>query len=351
MTIIFKALTKELCQNIFISLAFLNSLLIIEKLLKLSKIFASVGIDLINLFKIIILLQPQLLIFTLPMALLMGILLTYGRIQTDNEITIFMVSGMPYKKAFKPAVSIGLIAFLFTILMSFYLAPFGVNLVREKILTILAERAPLGIEEGVFNQGFKGITIFVKEKPNSLSLKEVIIFDERKDEVKIVIAKDGRIKKEKENINLSLLDGKAYFNKDSTLNEINFKEYIFKLSPNIEPIAKKISEFSIFELISKIGSDDKRKIDYKLELYKRFSLPLLCIFSVFLAPFLCRLVGKSGRIGGLTVGLLVFTIYYIIMIYGANLSRAGKISAEAGALLPIMIMGLFTFISYNRTKV
>jgi lipopolysaccharide export system permease protein len=81
MTIIFKALTKELLQNIFLSLAFLNSLLIIEKLLKLSKVFASVGIDLINLFKIVILLQPQLLIFTLPMALLMGILLTYGRVQ------------------------------------------------------------------------------------------------------------------------------------------------------------------------------------------------------------------------------------------------------------------------------
>jgi lipopolysaccharide export system permease protein len=351
MKIIHRALTLELLQNFALSIAFLNAVFIIEKLLKLSKIFASVGIDLPNLGLLILLLQPQLLIFTIPMTLLMSILLTYGRIQTDNEMTILMVSGMPYKKTFKPAIYIGLIAFCMTVFMSFYLAPKGVSLVREKILTILAERAPLGIEEGVFNQGFKGITIFVKEKPDSLHLKEVIIFDERENETKIIMAKEGRIRKEKDNINLSLINGRAYFNKGSSLNEISFKEYIFKLSPNIEPIAKKIGEFSLFELISKIESDDKRRVDYKIELYKRFSLPVLCIISVFLAPSLCLLAGRSGRLGGITVGLAVFAIYYIFMIYGANLSRAGSLPPEIGSLIPVIVMGLLAFIFYKRIRI
>jgi len=351
MKIIHRALALELLQNFALSIAFLNAVLIIEKLLKLSKIFASVGIDLPNLGLLILLLQPQLLIFTIPMTLLMSILLTYGRIQADNEMTILMVSGMPYKKTFKPAIYIGLIAFFVTVFMSFYLAPKGVSLVREKILTILAERAPLGIEEGVFNQGFKGITIFVKEKPDSLHLKEVIIFDERKNETKIIMAKEGRIRKEKDNINLSLINGKAYFNKGSFLNEISFKEYIFKLSPNIEPIAKKIGEFSLFELISKIESDGKLRVDYKIELYKRFSLPVLCIISVFLAPSLCLLAGRSGRLGGITVGLAVFAIYYIFMIYGANLSRAGSLPAEIGSLIPVIMMGLLAFIFYKKIRI
>jgi len=349
MKVIYRALTLELIQNIGLSIAFLNAVLIIEKLFKLSKIFASVGIDLLNLAMLIILLQPGLLIFTIPMALLLGILLTYGRTQADNEMTIFMVSGMPYKKAFKPAMYIGTVAFFLTLLMSFYLAPAGVSLVREKVLNILAERAPLGLEEGVFNQGFKDVTIFVKEKPDSLHLKEVIIFDERKD-TKIVLAKEGVIKREKDNINLSLLDGKAYFNKGSSLNEVNFKEYIFKLSPNIDPIAKKISELSLFELISKIYNEGAKTIDYKLELYKRFALPLLCIISVFLAPSLCLIVGRSGRIGGITVGLAVFAVYYIFMIYGANIAKAGKTSAEAGSLIPVLIMGFLAFVIYSRIK-
>lgn len=80
---------------------------------------------------------------------------------------------------------------------------------------------------------------------------------------------------------MSLLNGKAYFNKGLTLNEVSFKEYIFRLSPNIDPIAKKVSELSLFELVSKIQTEEVKAIDYKLELYKRFALPLLCIVSVF----------------------------------------------------------------------
>lgn len=350
MKVIYKALTRELVQNIGLSIAFLNAVLIIEKLFKLTKIFASVGIDLLNLVVIIILLQPQLLDFTIPMALLLSVLLTYGRTQADNEMTIFMVSGMPYKKAFKPAMYIGLIAFFVALVMSFYLAPAGVTLVREKVLSCLAERAPLGLEEGVFNQGFKDVTIFVKEKPDTLRLKEVVIFDERKNDTKIVIAKEGVIKKEKDNINLSLLDGKLYFNKGSSLNEVSFKEYIFKLSPNIEQIAKKISELSTAELVSKIKTDRDKVVDYKLELYKRFALPVLCIISIFLAPSLCLLVGRSGRIGGITVGLAIFAVYYIFMIYGANLAKTGKVSPEVGSLIPVLFMGLLAFVMYNRIK-
>lgn len=346
-----KALTRELIQNLLISIAFLNAILIIEKLLKLSKIFASVGIDLINLFSLIILLQPQLLIFTIPMSLLLSGLLTYGRVIADNEMLILMGSGIPYKRTFKPIIYIGLITLILNIFMSFYVAPTGVSIVREKILSLLAERAPLGLEEGVFNQGFKGVTIFVREKTDSMHLKEVMIFDERKEDKIIVIAKEGIIKKEKENIILSLIDGKAYFNRGINLNELNFKEYIFKLSPNIEPVAKKISEYSILELFLKFQSDKTRRTDYKIEFYKRIILPVLCIISVFLTPSLCLLIGKSGRLGGITIGLGVFTLYYIFMIYGTNLAKAGKISPELGAFLPMFIFGFIAFVFYKKIRI
>ncbi|MCX7988194.1 MAG: LptF/LptG family permease [Thermodesulfovibrio sp.] len=351
MTTFQKALIRELIQNLILSIAFLNTILVIEKLLKLSKIFASVGIDLLNLFLLIVMLQPQLLIFTIPMSLLLSVLLTYGRVIADNEMLTLMVSGMPYKRTFKPVLYIGLIAFILTTFMSFYIAPKGVSLVREKILSLLAERAPLGLEEGIFNQGFKGVTIFIKEKPDIKHLKEVIIFDERKEDKIIVIAKEGIIKKEKENIVLSLIDGKAYFNRGINLNEIKFKEYIFKLSPNIEPIAKKISEYSILELFDKFQTDITRRTDYKIEFYKRIILPVLCIISVFLTPSLCLLIGKSGRLGGITIGLSVFTLYYIFMIYGANLAKAGKISPELGAFSPMFIFGLMAFVFYKKIRI
>ncbi len=350
MTTFYRALLKELLQNLILSIGFLNALLIIEKLLKLSKIFSSVGIDLLNLITFIFILQPQLFIFSIPMSLLLSVLLTYGRIIADNEMLTAMASGMPYKRTFKPVIYLGLTAFVLTLFMSFYLAPMGVSLVRQKVISLLAERAPLGLEEGVFNQGFKGLTIFVREKPDTRHLKDVVIFDDRNQDNIIIIAKEGLIKGKKDNIMLSLTDGKAYFNRGDNFNELVFKEYLFELNPNIDPVAKKIGEYSILELINHLKIDVVRKIDYKLELYKRVTLPVLCIISVYLTPFLCLLIGKSGRLGGITVGLGVFTLYYIFMIYGTNLAKAGKISPELGAFLPVFLFCLLAIIFYNKVK-
>jgi hypothetical protein len=38
------------------------------------------------------------------------------------------------------------------------------------------------------------------------------------------------------------------------------------------------------------------------------------------------MAGKSGKLGGLALGLAVVTVYYVILIYGENLVRAGKIA-------------------------
>jgi lipopolysaccharide export system permease protein len=43
------------------------------------------------------------------------------------------------------------------------------------------------------------------------------------------------------------------------------------------------------------------------------------------------IAGKSGKLGGLTIGLAVFTVYYMILIYGENLARGGKIPPPVGA--------------------
>lgn len=350
MLLVYRSILKELTLNLFISLVFLNSLLVIERLLKISKIFASVGLDLKNLFLFIILLQPQIFVFTVPMAFLLSTLLTYGRIQSDNEMTILLLSGMSYGQSFRPAVLIGLVCFLLTLAMSFYLSPLGISHLRERMLTVLAERAPLGIEEGIFNQAFKGVTIFVKEKHEKTVLKEILIFDERKEGTKIVLAKDGKITLDRDSINFNLYEGKVYFSRGNLLNEIVFSEYAFRVSPNIEPIAKRIGENSVSELVRLIRSDHARRGEFKIELYRRFLLPSLCLVGILLSPALCQIVGRSGRVGAITLGLLVFALYYVLSIYGINLAKAGKVSAEVGSFLPMIVVGAVTIFLLLRLR-
>jgi lipopolysaccharide export LptBFGC system permease protein LptF len=44
----------------------------------------------------------------------------------------------------------------------------------------------------------------------------------------------------------------------------------------------------------------------------------------------------------------VFTIYYVLLIYGENLVRAGKITYYDGAWTPTFILGIFALWIFNK---
>ena len=116
-----------------------------------------------DMLKIILYLQPPMLILTLPMSLLMSTLLTYGRLNTDNEIVILRASGMTFKGIAAPVFALGISCFLTGMLVSFYLGPVSMIKLRETISNVITTRAPAAIEEGVFTTLFKDIVLFVKE--------------------------------------------------------------------------------------------------------------------------------------------------------------------------------------------
>jgi lipopolysaccharide export system permease protein len=60
------------------------------------------------------------------------------------------------------------------------------------------------------------------------------------------------------------------------------------------------------------------------------------------------MTGKSGRLGGLALGLGVFSSYYMLLIYGENLVRAGKIPHYIGAWTPALILGIFALWVYRK---
>jgi len=63
---------------------------------------------------------------------------------------------------------------------------------------------------------------------------------------------------------------------------------------------------------------------------------------------LALIAGKAGRLGGLAIGLLVFTAYYMLLIYGENLVMAGKIPHFIGAWAPCLLLGIASLALFKR---
>lgn len=340
MKIIHKSIFKELFFIFLVCLAFLNFILMMEKVLRLSRFLSDTGISGGDMVKIFLFIQPQLLILTIPMAFLLATLLTFGRLNHDNEIVILRTAGMSFRNISTPVIMLGVLCFFFNFTVSFYLGPKSSQKLRDKITRIITARTSSAIEEGTFNTSFKDIVFIIKEKLSSNEFRGVFLYDGRnKAEPKVVLAREGKIyTSEGLQANLFLKDGYIHIAKGEKITEIFFDKYNFVMMLEIEIPSRKNSELSFVELIKETRKHIPQISSLQLEIHRRLSLPFLCIILVFLGPPLSMIAGKSGRLGGLSIGLVVFTIYYILLIYGENLVRAGKVPHYAGAWGPTVLL-------------
>ncbi len=352
MKIIHKSILKELLVTFVISFSALNFILMMEKLLRLSRILSGIGTSIFDIVKIIIYIQPQLFLLTLPMSLLLATLLVYGRLNIDNELVILKNSGMNFLSISVPVFILGSVCFIFNTAVSFYIGPKSSIKLREEIANIIRVRTPVAITEGGFHTSFKDVMITVKEKTSENGFKGVFIYDGRnKNAPRILIAKEGKIlMKENYRINLYLEDGYIHIANSDRTTEIFFKKYNMVLNFESDTPSKKNAEYTPYEIIKNIKETQKISsiINLYLELHRRLSLPFLCIILIFFGPPLSMMAGKSGRLGGLTLGLSVFTAYYILLIYCENLVKTGKIEHYIGAWIPTALITIIAMVFVKK---
>lgn len=194
MKIIHRSILKELVVTFLLSLASLNFIIMMEKLIKLSRILSGVGTSVIDMLRLILLLQPQLFLLTIPMALLLSTLLVYGRLNMDNELIILRISGMKFSEISAPVLIFGLLCFALNMAVGLYIGPKSSVQLRYAITDILRERTPSAMEEGSFTTSFKDIVIYVKHKTADNTMRGIFMYDNRnKNDPRILTAKEGRI--------------------------------------------------------------------------------------------------------------------------------------------------------------
>jgi lipopolysaccharide export system permease protein len=285
------------------------------------------------------------------MALLLSTLLVYGRLNIDNELIIMRMSGMNFRGVSVPVAVLGLLCFLANIGVSFYVGPKSAIKLKEETVNIIKKRTPLAVEEGRFNTAFKDIVIFIKEKPSENSMREIFLYDNRnQQEPRVLLAREGVISvQDGLSINLFLKDGYINTVKGQSTTEVFFKKYNMTLRLEAGAQSRKSAEMTPNELLREIGKIDARfRASLYLELYRRFSLPFMCIMLIFFSPPLAMIAGKSGKLGGLTIGLAVFTGYYMLLIYGENLARAGKVPYAVGAWIATFVLGVAALAVFRR---
>ena len=125
MKILTKYILKELIPPFLISLLALTSILILEEIFRLTKLFVKKGISPIYLVELLVYVLPATLVLTIPMSTLISILIGLGRFATDNEITAMKAHGVGLHQLLWPVLVVSLCIAILDFFFMDYALPLG----------------------------------------------------------------------------------------------------------------------------------------------------------------------------------------------------------------------------------
>jgi lipopolysaccharide export system permease protein len=351
---------KEILPIFFIGLMVFTVILLMDKILKLIELVVNQGGGLSNILMLFLFISPSFLIVTIPVAVLLGTLLTFGRLSSDSEIIAFKASGMSLYQLFFPISIFALATFLLTSLLVFYGLPWGNRGFKATLFLIAQSKADIEIKERVFNDMFSGLVVYVDRVPiQGNRMEGILIYDEReKGKSNTIIAKDGFLINNRETreiiLRLNHGDIHRYEPKANTFQKIKFDTYDLKLelSKTFTAIEKKLKdkELSIddiqekIEEIKRLGQDT---IPYEVELYKRYAIPFTCIVFALIGVPLGIQSRRSGRSYGFLLSILILIAYYITLTASEILAMRKMIPPFIAGWIPNFLfccLGIYIFV-------
>ena len=104
---------KEVIPPFFLGLLLATFVMLMNQILLLFEIFITRGVPLKAVLDILFYMIPSILTFTLPMAVLMGILGGLSRLSSDSEIMAFKTLGISYERLLRPVIVFSLFGCIF----------------------------------------------------------------------------------------------------------------------------------------------------------------------------------------------------------------------------------------------
>ena len=365
MKILTKYTIREFVPPFFASLLCLTLILLLEEIFRLTRLFVKKGVSPFYLLELLIYVLPATIVVTIPMSTLIGILIAFGRLSTDNEITAMRAHGVSFQQLLVPMLITSIFLSITDLVFMDYALPHG-NAAYSSLKRDISRKNPsFVLEEGVVMKEMEGkgkIWMFERTHPETGRLLDVKLWDAIwSGKPRFVESKQAVLSFEKTHAWLDLYDGRTYervpgqaeayritsFEENRILLDVveDVKRSEFESqSPRSMPIAK--LRRRIRELKKQITPNDTRsyqaiQLRYaKVEYHKKFSIPFACLFFGLIGVPLGLMVKKSGRMVGLGIGLTLIVVYYLLLQLGQSLGINGKMTAWVAMWTPNMFTGL-----------
>ena len=367
MKILSRYCLKEFIPPFLISLICFTFIILFDELFRLIKLFVKKGVSPFYLIESLLYVMPATVVLSIPMAALVAILLSLGRLSTDSEIMAMRAHGVGLHQLMVPLMCATVLLSVIDLGIIEYVLPkatlASVSLKRD----IQRHNPALILEEDTIMKELESkgkLWMFESTDPKTGNLQNVKIWDEiRRGQPRLTLAKYATLGFEDGDAKLTLYEGQTYepqtdgsqgfritqfqeqqlaldFKQDlqraeyksqhpQTMRAAELKKHIGTLETSLNKRPGKPSEYTL------------NRLRYaKVEYYKKFALPFACVaFSIIGIP-LGFLVKKNGKMIGFGIGLVVILLYYLLLQVGQNSGLNGTTHPAFAMWLPNIVVGV-----------
>jgi lipopolysaccharide export system permease protein len=357
--IIDRYVAREVLAPFAVDVGLLTFALVTGKLLKLMDMVVNHGVSLGEVVGIIGYIMPAFLELTFPMAVLLGVLMGFGRMSSDQEMTAARACGVSLYRLAVPVMIVALGVYAISSYFAFSLRPWANSNLRNKLYELSQTRTSAGLKEKIFNSNFPGLVVYVDEMSDTdSSLKGVLISDARDPHNQnTIIAKRGAMLPDAQNksITLRLFDGSIFGVEpaDNSTHVTSFKTYDLNVSPESalgvsDSDPGEMSYTALRADIKAARAKGKPDYDAETELAGKFTVPFATMLFALLGISLGLKPARGGHSERFGVSVALFFVYYSLMRVGETLAQRGKLDSWIAMSIPDVVFMALAFWFFYR---
>ena len=309
---------------------------------------------------------PQILVILLPVALLLALLFTLGRMSRSNEIVSILTAGISIPRLLLPLVFIGILTAMASTALSYSLAPHA-EVARKSFLdTSNQSRQARGIYGQIFRNRTDNRTWFIqffRAGENQFSNVQVLQQDERDNIIRNYLAGRALYRPhsktwELESVKVVDYDAAGNITHGEILPSLtisHWSETPYRLtSANVRADVLSLPELQDY---LRFNSDFPETLlaPFATHLQYRLALPWTCLVMVFIAAPLGIGYSRRGILSSVATAIvLVFSMSFLTHLFLA-LGEGDRVPGWIAAWMPNMIFAMIgAYLLYlratNRTR-
>jgi len=296
------------------------------------------------IFQLLSLFTLSYLVMIVPFALFLSVIITFGRLYKDSEITAAEACGLGIPRIMQSTFYLSLLIAVIVGTLSIWVAPWAEEqqyLIRDQAKS----ESELGfISAGRFHEIRKGNGVFYVERfsDDNKTMYNIFVHLQNGSKMDIFSAPTGYMELDRETGSqfIVLQNGYRYEeladNKGYRLHEYESSGVRIAQEAVVSNVQKIIAQPT-----SLLFKDDSS--ESKAELHWRIAMPISCVLLTLMAVLLSHTNPRQGRFAKLFIALLAYIAYVYLLMLTKSWLKNGNVPVELGMWWVHLMAAIFVF--------